>query len=70
MVRDRIVQAAIVNVSEPIFERDFAEQSYGFRPKRGCRDALLRVDELLKAGYVHVVDADLKGYSTRFPTSG
>jgi len=61
-VRDRMVQAAIVNVIEPIFERDFAEQSYGFRPGRGCKDALRRVDGLLKAGYVHVVDADLKGY--------
>ncbi len=44
-VRDRVVQAAIVNVIEPIFERDFAEQSYGFRPGRGCKDALRRVDE-------------------------
>ena len=60
-VRDRTVQAAVVNVIEPIFERDFAEHSYGFRPGRGCKDALRRVDELLKAGYVHVVDADLKG---------
>jgi hypothetical protein len=61
------VQAAVVNVIEPIFERDFAEQSYGFRPARGCKDALRRVDELLKAGYVHVVDADLKGYFDSIP---
>jgi RNA-directed DNA polymerase len=66
-VRDRMVQAAIVNVIEPIFERDFAEHSYGFRPGRGCKDALRRVDELLKAGYVHVVDADLKGYFDSIP---
>lgn len=66
-VRDRIVQAAVVNVIEPIFERDFAEQSYGFRPKRGCKDALRRVDQLLKGGYVHVVDADLKGYFDSIP---
>jgi RNA-directed DNA polymerase len=66
-VRDRMVQAAVVNVIEPIFERDFAEQSYGFRPGRGCKDALRRVDELLKAGYVHVVDADLKGYFDTIP---
>ena len=66
-VRDRIVQAAIVNVIEPIFERDFAEHSYGFRPGLGCRNALRRVDELLKAGYVHVVDADLKGYFDSIP---
>ena len=69
-VRDRIVQAAVVNVIEPIFEKGHvadvhhinrAEQSDGFRPGRGCQDALRRVDELLKAGYVHVVDADRKG---------
>ena len=57
----------MVNVIEPIFERDFAEQSYGFRPGRGCKDALRRVDELLKAGYDHVVDADLKGYFDTIP---
>jgi RNA-directed DNA polymerase len=66
-VRDRVVQAAIVNVIEPIFERDFAEYSYGFRPGRGCKDALRRVDHLVKAGYVHVVDADLKGYFDSIP---
>jgi RNA-directed DNA polymerase len=66
-VRDRIVQAAVVNVIEPIFEKDFAEHSYGFRPGRGCKDALRRVDQLLKAGYVHVVDADLKGYFDSIP---
>jgi RNA-directed DNA polymerase len=66
-VRDRVVQAAIVNVVEPIFERDFAEHSYGFRPGRGCKDALRRVTELLKQGYVHVVDADLKGYFDSIP---
>jgi len=66
-VRDRTVQAAIVNVIEPIFERDFAEQSYGFRPGRGCKDALRRVEKLLQAGYTHVVDADLKGYFDSIP---
>jgi RNA-directed DNA polymerase len=66
-VRDRVVQAAIVNVIEPIFERDFAEQSYGFRPGRGCKDALRRVEQLLQAGYTHVVDADLKSYFDSIP---
>ena len=56
-----------MNVIEPIFERDFAEHSYGFRPGRGCKDALRRVDQLLQAGYVHVVDADLKGYFDSIP---
>lgn len=66
-VRDRVVQTAVVNVIEPIFEREFAEQSYGFRPERGCKDALRRVDRLLKAGYHYVVDADLKSYFDTIP---
>ena len=66
-VRDRVVQAAVVNVIEPIFERSFAEHSYGFRPGRGCKDALRRVNKLLEQGYVHVVDADLKGYFDSIP---
>ena len=66
-VRDRIVQTALRNVMEPIFERDFAEHSYGFRPNRGCKDALRRVDVLLKGGYTHVVDADLKSYFDTIP---
>jgi RNA-directed DNA polymerase len=47
-------------VLEPIFERDFAAHSYGFRPNRGCKDALRRVQELLNAGYNIIVDVDLK----------
>jgi RNA-directed DNA polymerase len=66
-VRDRVVQTALRNVLEPIYERDFAAQSYGFRPERGAKDALRRVDELLKAGYVHVVDADLQSYFDTIP---
>lgn len=66
-VRDRVVQAAVVKVIGPIFERDFAEQSYGFRPGRGCKDALRRVDQLLQAGYTFVVDADLKSYFDTIP---
>jgi RNA-directed DNA polymerase len=66
-VRDRVVQAALRHVLEPIFEREFAEQSYGFRPNRGCKDALRRVDQLLKAGYTWVVDADLKSYFDTLP---
>lgn len=66
-VVDRVVQTALRNVIEPIFERDFAEHSYGFRPNRGCKDALGRVDRLLKRGYTHVVDADIKGYFDSIP---
>jgi len=66
-VRDRVVQTAVVHAIEPIFERDFAEHSYGFRPGRGCKDALRRVSELLAKGYVYAVDADLKGYFDSIP---
>jgi RNA-directed DNA polymerase len=66
-VRDRVVQAALRHVLEPIFERDFAEHSYGFRPRRGCKEALRRVDQLLKAGHYYVVDADLKSYFDTIP---
>jgi RNA-directed DNA polymerase len=66
-VRDRIVQGALRHVLEPIFEAEFAEHSYGFRPGRGARDALRRVDHLLQAGHVWVVDADLKSYFDTIP---
>jgi RNA-directed DNA polymerase len=66
-VRDRVVQTALRMVMEPIYEKDFAAHSYGFRPGRGCKDALRRVTELLAAGYVHIVDADLKSYFDTIP---
>jgi hypothetical protein len=66
-VQDRIVQTALRHVLEPIFEVEFREQSYGFRPGRGAKDALRRVDELLKADYRYVVDADLKSYFDTIP---
>lgn len=66
-VRDRVVQRAIVHVLEPIFERDFAPTSYGFRPGRGAQQALGRVEELLAGGYRHVVDVDLKSYFDTIP---
>src|SRR4029077_10275538 len=69
-VRDRVVQTALQMVLEPIFERDFAEHSYGFRPGRGCKDALRRVDQLLKDGYTYIVDADLKSYFDTIPHDG
>jgi RNA-directed DNA polymerase len=66
-VRDRVAQGALRHVLEPIFEKQFAQHSYGFRPGRGCKDALRRVDGLLKEGYGYVVDADLKGYFDSIP---
>ena len=61
-VKDRVVQAALKSVLEPIFEREFCDSSYGFRPQRGCKDALREVQRQLDAGRVWVVDADLKSY--------
>jgi RNA-directed DNA polymerase len=66
-VTDRVVQGSLRLVLEPIFEKDFAEQSYGFRPERSCKDALRRVSELLRAKYTWVVDADIKGYFDTIP---
>jgi len=66
-VRDRVVQTAVRHVIEPIFEKEFAERSYGFRPGRGCKGALREVDRLLKEGYTHVVDADLRKCFERIP---
>ena len=66
-VRDRVVQGAVRHVLEPIFENQFAEHSYGFRPGRGCKPALRRVDGLLKSGYRYVVDVDLKSYFDTIP---
>lgn len=66
-VRDRVAQTALRNVLEPIFEHTFADHSYGFRPGRGCKDALRRVVQLLKKGHHFVVDADLKSYFDTIP---
>jgi RNA-directed DNA polymerase len=66
-VRDRVVQTALRAVLEPIFERDFAEQSYGFRPGRGSVQALARVERLLQSGHLWIVDADLKACFDTIP---
>ena len=59
-VQDRIVQTAVRHVIEPVFENEFSNQSYGFRPGRGCKDALREVNCLLRTGYQYVVDADVR----------
>jgi len=66
-VRDRVVQSAIKLVIEPIFEKEFAPNSYGFRPGRGCKDALREAERLLRGGRVHVLDVDIKGYFDNIP---
>jgi RNA-directed DNA polymerase len=66
-VRDRVVEGAIRQVLEPIFEREFAEHSYGFRPEHNAQQAVARVEGLLGQGYTWIVDADIKGYFDTIP---
>jgi RNA-directed DNA polymerase len=66
-VGDRVVQAALLETIEPIFEHAFDDASYGFRPGRGCKDALRAVQQGLAEGLVHIVDADLQGYFDSIP---
>jgi len=66
-VRDRVVQAATLMILEPIFEADFADCSYGFRPGRSAHQALEAIRGHIKAGYQAVYDADLKGYFDAIP---
>jgi RNA-directed DNA polymerase len=67
VVKDRIVQTALKFVLEPIFEHEFLQMSYGFRPGLSCKDALREVQRLLREGYTFVVDADLKSYFDTIP---
>ncbi|MGB8276279.1 MAG: group II intron reverse transcriptase/maturase [Alphaproteobacteria bacterium] len=66
-VKDRIVQTAVKFVLEPIFEATFRPTSYGFRPGRGCQDALREVDHLIEDGHAFVVDADFESYFDTIP---
>lgn len=66
-VRDRVVQAAVLLILEPIFEADFEDCSYGFRPGRSAHDALRAIQEHLKGGQTEVYDADLAGYFDSIP---
>ena len=59
---DRVIQTSLRNAIEPIFERKFARCSYGFRPGKGCKDALREVARGLKAGKTWVVDVDIEQY--------
>lgn len=67
VVRDRVVQAACLLILEPIFEVDFEECSYGFRPKRNAHQALAEVRGHLESGYQAVYDADIRGYFDSIP---
>lgn len=67
VVQDRIAQAAVKMVLEPIFEREFTPTSYGFRPGIGAKDALREVDKLIEDGYIWIVDADIQSYFDTIP---
>jgi RNA-directed DNA polymerase len=60
-VADRVVQAALKLVLEPIFEADFLPVSYGFRPKRRAQDAIAEIQRFGTKGYLWVLDADIEG---------
>jgi len=66
-VKDRVVQMAVLLIIEPIFEADFLDVSFGFRPNRSTHDALERIKQHLKEGYREIYDADLKGYFDSIP---
>jgi RNA-directed DNA polymerase len=68
-IRDRVVQTAAKLVLEPIFEADFEDSAYGYRPKRSAQDAVKAVHQALCAGYTDVVDADLSKYFDSIPHS-
>ena len=66
-IKDRVVQTAVMLVLEPIFEADFTENAYGYRPRRSAQQAVRAVHQGVKAGYTHVVDADLSKYFDTIP---
>ena len=68
-VRDRVAQEVLRRLLSPVFERLFHHHSFGFRPQRNCHQAVERVLELHRQGYVHVLDADIKGFFDNIPHS-
>jgi RNA-directed DNA polymerase len=68
-IRDRVLQTAAKLVLEPIFEADFEDSAYGYRPARGAADAIKEVHRLICRGYTDVVDADLSRFFDEIPHS-
>ena len=66
-IRDRVAQMALKRVMEPIFEADFCEHSYGFRPKKSAHDAIDTIAETMRQGQTHIIDADLSKYFDSIP---
>ncbi len=67
IVRDRVIQQAFRQIIEPIFEKDFSDNSFGFRPERGCHDAIKRVEQYKQEGYRYVLDADIMAFYDTIP---
>ncbi len=67
IVRDRVIQQAFRQIIEPIFEKDFSDNSFGFRPGRSCHGAIKRVEEYKEQGYRYVLDADIKAFYDTIP---
>lgn len=67
IIKDRVVQMAVKLVIEPIFESDFVETSYGFRPRKGAHDAINEITHALLSGHTQVIDADLSKYFDTIP---
>ncbi|WP_049765188.1 reverse transcriptase domain-containing protein [Alkaliphilus metalliredigens] len=60
---DKLIQSALTKILNAIYERDFLECSFGFRPNRGCHDALKLLDKIINKEHIkYVVDADIKGF--------
>jgi RNA-directed DNA polymerase len=68
-IRDRVVETAATQVLEPIFEADFDEAAYGYRPKRSALDAVRKVHNAIEEGHTEIVDADLSRYFDCIPHS-
>jgi RNA-directed DNA polymerase len=66
-IRDRVIQTAVKIVLEPVFEADFEDSAYGYRPRRSAIDAIKEAHRLLCRGYTDVVDADLSKYFDSIP---
>ena len=66
-IRDRVAQMAVKQVIEPIFEADFCDTSYGFRPRRSAHDAIDDIADTLRQGYSEVIDADISKYFDTIP---
>jgi len=66
-IRDRVVQMSCKMVIEPVFEADFGENSFGFRPKKSAKDAMIKIKSYLKEKRTHVLDADLEAYFDTIP---